>query len=70
MAKTIERFTITRAADDFLITIEDDAGDTVEFTASEEQLELIGEELERAIEEEEAGGLDDDTDDDIDEDDE
>lgn len=69
MAKSLERFTIARAADDFLISIEDDNGDTVELVATEDQLEMIGEELERVIEEEEAGALDDD-DDDIDEDDE
>ncbi|MES2290493.1 MAG: hypothetical protein V4530_12220 [Pseudomonadota bacterium] len=69
MAKTLERFTITRTAEDFLILIEDDNGDTVELTATEDQLEMIGEELERAIEEEEAGALDD-GDDDPDEEDE
>ncbi len=63
MAKSIERVTITRAAEDFLIVIEDDAGDTVEFTATEDQIEMIGEELERAVEEEEVAGLDDDGDD-------
>lgn len=64
MAKSIERFTVTRAAEDFLIVIEDDAGDTVEFTATEDQIEMINEELERAIEEEEVGGLDDGDDED------
>jgi hypothetical protein len=63
MAKSLERFTITRAADDYLILIEDDNGDTIELTASEEQLELIGEELERAVDEEDVAGLDDETDD-------
>lgn len=62
MAKSIERFTVTRAAEDFLIVIEDDAGDTVEFTATEDQLEMIDEELERAIEEEDVASLDDDSD--------
>lgn len=64
MAKSIERFTVTRTAEDFLIVIEDDAGDTVEFNATEDQIEMIGEELERAIEEDDVGGLDDGDDED------
>jgi hypothetical protein len=55
MAKTLERFTIARAADSFLLTIEDESGDTIELTATFDQLDLISEELEAA--------LDDDTDD-------
>lgn len=55
MAKALERFTIARAADGYLLTIEDDAGDTLELTATFDQLDLISEELEVA--------LDDDADD-------
>ena len=63
MAKTLERFTITRAADDYLLTIEDDAGDTIELTVSFDQLDLITEELDRALDEDEELALADDSDD-------
>lgn len=62
MAKTLERFTLTRAADDFLLTIEDDQGDTVELIVTVDQLDLMTEELDRAMEEDEVAALDDDTD--------
>ena len=65
MAKTLERFTITRAADDYLLTIEDDAGDIIELTASFDQLDLITEELDRALDEEEELALTDDSDEDV-----
>ena len=51
MAKSLERFTITRAADGYLLTIEDDTGATLELTASFDQLDLITEELESALDE-------------------
>jgi hypothetical protein len=49
MAKTLERFTITRAADGFLLTVEDDAGDTLELNATYDQVDVIAEELEAAL---------------------
>ncbi len=51
MAKALERFTIARAADGYLLTIEDDSGDTLELTATFDQLDLISEELEVALDE-------------------
>lgn len=51
MAKALERFTIARAADGYLLTIEDDAGDTHELTATFDQLDLISEELDAALDE-------------------
>lgn len=51
MAKALERFTIARAADGYLLTIEDDAGDTQELTATFDQLDLISEELDAALDE-------------------
>jgi len=51
MAKILERFTIARAADGYLITIEDDGGDTLELTATFDQLDLISEELDAALDE-------------------
>jgi len=49
MAKTLERFSITRAADGYLLHIEDDSGETLELTATFDQLDLITEELESAL---------------------
>lgn len=51
MAKALERFTIARAADGYILTIEDDSGDTIELTATFDQLDLITEELDRALDE-------------------
>lgn len=62
MAKTLERFSITRAADGYLITIEDDSGETIEMNATFDQLDLITEELDRALDEDEDLELGDDSD--------
>lgn len=51
MAKLLERFSVARAADGYLLTIEDDSGDTLELTATFDQLDLITEELDRALDE-------------------
>ena len=51
MAKSLERFTIARAADGYLLTIEDDSGETLELTATFDQLDLITEELDNALDE-------------------
>ena len=51
MAKLLERFTIARAADGYMLTIEDDSGETLELTATFDQLDLITEELDRALDE-------------------
>ena len=65
MAKALERFTIARASDEYILTIEDENGDIVELTASYDQLDLSTEELDRALDEDEELALaeDDDTDD-------
>ena len=49
MAKALDRLTITRAANDFSLIIEDDSGDTIELTATYDQLDLVTEELDRAL---------------------
>ena len=64
MAKALERFTIARAADDYILTIEDESGDILELTASYDQLDLITEELDRALDEDEELVLADDSDED------
>ncbi|MBS0505582.1 MAG: hypothetical protein JSS55_17655 [Proteobacteria bacterium] len=69
MAKALSRFTIERDGDDYLLSIEDEDGDTVELSASFDQLELLSESLEEHL----AFDVDDDDDqlgDDEDEDEE
>ena len=64
MARTLSSFTI--AADghgDYLFTIEDDDGETIELTATYEQLDMLGEAIEDALEDEE-DSLDTDEDED------
>ena len=54
MARTLSSFSI--AADgngDYLFTIEDDDGETIELTATYEQLDMLGEAIEDALEDEE-----------------
>ena len=70
MAKLLERFSIARAADGFLITIEDDSGETLELTATEDQIDLITEELDRVLEDDADESLLIDDGDDVDEDEE
>ena len=56
MAMTLAQFTINKTPDDqFLIHIEDEDGQTLEFEASYEQLDLIAEAIEEHLE----GDLDD-----------
>ncbi|NNM76128.1 hypothetical protein HJG53_04290 [Sphingomonas sp. ID1715] len=49
MAKGLSRFTIERAGDEYVLHIEDEDGDTLELTASFEQLDLISEALEEHL---------------------
>lgn len=49
MAKALSRFTIERDGDDYVLHIEDEDGDTLELTASFEQLDLISEALEEHL---------------------
>ena len=53
MAKALAPFTITRAGEDYLLSFEDDDGDTHEFTASFEVLDLITEAIEEQLESDE-----------------
>ena len=64
MAKALERLTITRAANDFLLIIEDDSGDTIELTATYDQLDLVTEELDRALDNDDLALIGDEDDDD------
>ena len=50
MAKTLVRFTIEPSSDNYLLFIEDDDGETVELTATPEQLDLVGEAIDQLLE--------------------
>jgi hypothetical protein len=68
MAKALERFTIARAADGYLITVEDEAGDVMELNASFDQIDLIAEELDHALDNDADDALDTDDEEPVDED--
>ena len=57
-AKTLAQFGIKRSGEDYLLTLEDSNGDTSEFTVDYDQLDLMTETIEEALdadEEEELG---------------
>lgn len=60
MAKVLGQFSITQAADGYLLHMEDEDGDTVEYSATFEQLDLISEAIEEQLDmdEEDALGVD------------
>lgn len=65
MARTLAQFTITPDSDgDYTLHLEDDDGETIEFTASYEQLDLVVEAIEEVLDsdEEDALGVDEDED--------
>lgn len=64
MAKALSRFTIDRVGDEYMLHIEDEDGDTLQLTATFDQLDLISESLEEHL------AFDDDDPDVIDDDDE
>ena len=45
MSRSLSRFTITEDGEDYLLTIEDDGGETLELTATYDQLDVIAEAL-------------------------
>ncbi|WP_447727632.1 hypothetical protein [Sphingomonas koreensis] len=58
MARTLSSFTI--AADgngDYLVSIEDEDGETIELTATYEQLDMLGEAIEDTLDEDEEDSL-------------
>lgn len=61
MPAVLSGFTITKSADDYLITIEDDEGNQAEYVAQFEQLDLISESIDRQLngDEEDALAVDD-----------
>ena len=64
MARTLAQFSITPDSDgDYTLHLEDDDGETLEFTASFEQLDLIVEAIEDVIDSDEEDALADEDDD-------
>jgi enolase len=51
MAKALSRFTIEPGDDGYTLHIEDDGGETLELTATAEQLDIIAEAIEDQLEE-------------------
>ena len=63
MARTLSLFTITKDAEgDYTLNLEDEDGETVEFTASYEQLDLMAEAIDEQLDsdEEDVLGVDED----------
>ena len=62
MAKVLGHFSITAEADGYLLHMEDEDGETVEYSATFEQLDLISEAIEEQLDadEEDALGVDED----------
>jgi uncharacterized protein YegP (UPF0339 family) len=64
MARTLAQFTITPDSDgDYTLHLEDDEGETIEFTASYEQLDLVMEAIDEVLEGDEEDDLAADEDD-------
>lgn len=67
MARTLAQFSITADGDgDYTLHLEDDDGETLEFTASEDQLDLIVEAIEEVLDADEEDLIEDDEDEDED----
>ncbi|RYY46368.1 MAG: hypothetical protein EOP59_02920 [Sphingomonadales bacterium] len=70
MARTLSQFTITPNGEgDYVLSLEDDEGETLDFTASYEQLDLVVEAIEELLDtdEEDALGVDADEDEPVEE---
>lgn len=70
MARTLSHFTVTPDGNgEYLITLEDEYGETSKFTADDEQLDAISEAIEEALEAIDEDGIDEPDDADADPDD-
>lgn len=52
--KTLSRFSVQRRDDSFLLHIEDDAGETIEFEATADQVDLIIDTLDELLAEDDS----------------
>jgi hypothetical protein len=57
MTKALASFTITGAGDEYVLHLEDEDGDTFEYSASFEQLDLISEAIEQQLDSDEEDAL-------------
>ena len=53
-AKSLSQFRVQGSGDDFQVHIEDDAGETIEFTATRDQLDVIVEHLDEVLSQDDA----------------
>ena len=69
MAKALAQFTVRRTGEDFLLILEDEDGDTTEFTADEDQLDEITDAIEEQLDldDEEPLGADEEADEEVEE---
>jgi hypothetical protein len=57
MAKALEKLSIVRTGEEYLITLEDRDGDTTEFTVDYDQLDVISESIDEALDSDEEEAL-------------
>jgi hypothetical protein len=57
MAKTLSQFTVSKSGEDYLIRIESDDGESAEFGATYEQLDLISEAIDEQLDADEEEAL-------------
>jgi hypothetical protein len=57
MAKALAHFTITRTGEDYLLSFEDEDGDTTEFTGDFDVLDLITESIDEVLDADEEAEL-------------
>ncbi|GAA0735995.1 hypothetical protein [Sphingomonas japonica] len=57
MTKTLSSFAISPTSDGYLLMIEDEDGESFEFETSYEQLDLISEEIDKALDTDEEDAL-------------
>jgi len=57
MAKTLAGFTVSRSGEDYVITIEEENGDTQEYSATYDQLDLIADTVGETLDADEEDAL-------------
>ena len=57
MAKTLAGFTVSRSGEDYVITIEEECGETQEYSATYDQLDLIADTVGETLDADEEDAL-------------
>lgn len=57
MAKTLAGFTVSRSGEDYVITIEEEGGETQEYSATYDQLDLIADTVGETLDADEEDAL-------------